>query len=845
MTSVAPSNGSTSPRWDSRNQGFISPAQLQQWRQQQQRNATHEYPPSPPPAPQRESQEDVHPVPNRPAPPPASNPPTTGGHSRSMSAFSLFNRGRQSHEGTHDSGHPPPSGSAQPPAHRHDEFGAPQPSQQRGPSLDASSPPPASALNRASTSSYPTIMRTSTDSSSPALHPEIRSIVQLTVAHGRKVYYSGPLVRRVERQPDGQTPTKDDGWRDVWAQLGGTTLSVWDMKAIDEASKEGRQVPPTYVNVTDAVSGMYCDGCSCRPDPGHLCPKFVNVLGAVTVPATPTSPPKKYGNVLTLNTAGSNLLLFSCPSPGALMSWAAAVRLSAWEKSRLEEIYTAHLIRITLNDGRHWPTPLTHGRMEGWVGIRVAGQTDWKRMWMVVTAGGHSQDGSSVSSTDQTNPPGSPNAPSVLRKKRMSNLFSRDRSPQRTVAPTKPFIQLLASPKPKDRKKPLLTMRDLTQAFAVYPERPDLISRSTLMKMEGTLGDEDVGSSMKSRECWLLVMPEFEGANSRASEMLKWLIGIHDAFELYGRPHEYIWDPRDPRSMMFAYPIGPHRDLLFLDREFAEGLDVLDERTSSVRLQLQNILLDRMRNPGSGPGEPVPPSHDHAPVLPPLHEVQSQENQEAEQPQPRRERFSLPPLNFDGPLSGSNNGPPVPEKRVLTPITERSVRDTSRSLSGDNPLTGTSTGRPTTPSTVAENSEETGIIAGQPLTTSLVDTGPSSHADTGKRLGEDSHGVPPNARANSRLSHLTHGRAQSQASLTHSTAPQPANTNLPIQLTALLELPPVLPVPHKENFCVVTTQKFLIWNAMVAGLLSSSGLGRRSEVPSNLSLFVYQGLKPV
>lgn len=33
------------------------------------------------------------------------------------------------------------------------------------------------------------------------------------------------------------------------------------------------------------------------------------------------------------------------------MQWTAALRLSAWEKSRLEEIYTAHLIRISMNDG--------------------------------------------------------------------------------------------------------------------------------------------------------------------------------------------------------------------------------------------------------------------------------------------------------------------------------------------------------------------------------------------------------------------------------------------------------------------------------------------------------------
>jgi CCR4-NOT transcriptional complex subunit CAF120 len=81
--------------------------------------------------------------------------------------------------------------------------------------------------------------------------------------------------------------------------------------------------------------------------------QFVQVLGAVTIPATKDTPAKRYDNVITLNTAGSNLILFSCPDAASLVSWAAAFRLTGWEKSRLEEIYTAHLIRITLNDGTY------------------------------------------------------------------------------------------------------------------------------------------------------------------------------------------------------------------------------------------------------------------------------------------------------------------------------------------------------------------------------------------------------------------------------------------------------------------------------------------------------------
>jgi CCR4-NOT transcriptional complex subunit CAF120 len=88
----------------------------------------------------------------------------------------------------------------------------------------------------------------------PPLHPEIRSVVQLKVAHSTKVYFSGPLVKRIERQPDGQKPNKDEGWVDVWAQLNGSTLSIWDMKLVKEAGRQGKEVPPVYVNTINAVS---------------------------------------------------------------------------------------------------------------------------------------------------------------------------------------------------------------------------------------------------------------------------------------------------------------------------------------------------------------------------------------------------------------------------------------------------------------------------------------------------------------------------------------------------------------------------------------------------------------
>lgn len=110
------------------------------------------------------------------------------------------------------------------------------------------------------------------------------------------------------------------------------------------------------------------------------------------------------------------------------------------------------------------------------------------------------------------------------KKNRISSLFSRERS---IDLPERATVSLYAAPRGKDKKKPLLTFDSVTQAFAVYPERPKLISSSTLIKLEGTYGDEDMCANMKHREGWMLLMPDLEGARSVSGEMLKWLIGEH------------------------------------------------------------------------------------------------------------------------------------------------------------------------------------------------------------------------------------------------------------------------------------------------------------------------------
>lgn len=153
--------------------------------------------------------------------------------------------------------------------------------------------------------------------------------------------------------------------------------------------------------------------------------------------------------------------------------------------------------------------------MEGWVKIRINGQTDWKRLWMVAQAG-QNEGGGGVENAQ---------------KNRLSALFGRASHEHQAGGSSSsaeyrpPNMVLYSSQRPRDQKRPLLTFTNVSQVFAVYPERPELISRSTLIKMEGYIGEEELAGEWRAREGWLLMMPETETGKMGSLEMLKWLVG--------------------------------------------------------------------------------------------------------------------------------------------------------------------------------------------------------------------------------------------------------------------------------------------------------------------------------
>jgi CCR4-NOT transcriptional complex subunit CAF120 len=112
------------------------------------------------------------------------------------------------------------------------------------------------------------------------------------------------------------------------------------------------------------------------------------------------------------------------------------------------------------------------------------------------------------------------------KKHLISGLFSQGKSPGLLE---RAHISLQDGPRRND-KNPVLAFEAVTQAFAIYPERPKLISNSTLFKLEGTYGDEQMCANMMGREGYMLLMSDSAGAQGVSWEMQKWLIGVYTPF---------------------------------------------------------------------------------------------------------------------------------------------------------------------------------------------------------------------------------------------------------------------------------------------------------------------------
>lgn len=158
--------------------------------------------------------------------------------------------------------------------------------------------------------------------------------------------------------------------------------------------------------------------------------------------------------------------------------------------------------------GPHKTSPFAPGHVEGWAMVCIAGRREWKKVWMVVGRGDERRLRRTLS-----------------RKHRHGPKRSNESVASQEPSATAPLVKLCASPDAKDKASPLLTLSNITQAFAVYNERPELVDSGTGMTIEGLIGEEPLAQTMKGREGWLMVIPEVTEKLSRNELIVMWLMG--------------------------------------------------------------------------------------------------------------------------------------------------------------------------------------------------------------------------------------------------------------------------------------------------------------------------------
>ncbi|KAK8229603.1 hypothetical protein HDK77DRAFT_486207 [Phyllosticta capitalensis] len=378
--------------------------------------------------------------------------------------------------------------------------------------------------------------------------PELQRIFQYLNSHSNKLYQEGYFLKLHDLDGRGR-PSPDRNWTEVFAQLVGTVLSVWDAQKLDEAGTDG-EVVPSFINLADASIKM--------------------------IESLPMSGQggQNLTNVLSVSTAGNNRYLFHFNSLNSLTQWTAGIRLAMFEHASLQEAYTGSLIAAKgkfLNNIRAIMEK-TKFKQEDWARVRFGAGTPWRRCWCVITP---------------------PDEKDVVKAAKSAKKSVYDRQPI-----LKGDVKFYDTRKVNKKTRPIATLKDAYSAYAIYPQSKPLIDQSTLVKLEGRITIHSKPES--TTEGFVFVMPEVHPAVSGFEMMLRFLFPVFDVFAIYGRPSRLIADPLDTRSLMFAMPTSRRYGYLdILDVAsliHAQGSSNWTER--EWRKQLKDLTVKRMT---SGP----------------------------------------------------------------------------------------------------------------------------------------------------------------------------------------------------------------------------------------------------
>ncbi|KAF9192294.1 hypothetical protein BGZ51_005865 [Haplosporangium sp. Z 767] len=305
------------------------------------------------------------------------------------------------------------------------------------------------------------------------------------------------------------------------------------------------------------------------------------------------------GGTFTINWMGANKSVFQPvqqvslgpPEVGSnCQDWVCAIRLSCYECSRLQEIYTSTLLRRPKFRDQVAATIEGPIKAEGMLRVKFWAGEEWQRLWVVVS----DQRGEEV------------------KKKKQGKVLQ--------AAPVRGQIHFFESPR---SKRPFISMYNVSQAYAVCPSRSTLnASKDNKVDEEGSLTIKLEGDVVLQREN---LSPPRKGFFSsptppsvlardlqallptgrsmfamfqvpNAMERTKFLLGTSEAFRIYGKPGPLLFDsPTDPAAMNFGCMASS-----LLQQELLIGLDAVlhlpqkGESLADVKFSFGEVLRKRL-----------------------------------------------------------------------------------------------------------------------------------------------------------------------------------------------------------------------------------------------------------
>lgn len=338
---------------------------------------------------------------------------------------------------------------------------------------------------------------------------EFKAVHDLMEKYTDKVYMEGYLEKRNDLSSNGHN-CELKKWSSWYVELCGPVLTLWDN------SSHASSVYPQYINITDST---------------------VKIENCLTV--------ETRINLFSLNSAGANRFILQAPDRDTLCQWILAIRLSCFECSHLQEIYTQCFI------SRLQFIPILNqsslNKMEGFLQVRFPGSTGWKKFWSVVSN-------------------------TRIEKK----LFSKK------LIQTDGQVMFYET---KKSKLPFMTLKHVVQAYTIYPESPKLINIATIFKMEGSLYNKNQQLVSDSSSALLMT--------SNTNELVHWLIATFNSFQLYGKPSTLLHDSASPSALNFADSMDSPR--LFLEPQEVNWVDVKKGLLENKK-EFSHILLDKVLN---------------------------------------------------------------------------------------------------------------------------------------------------------------------------------------------------------------------------------------------------------